>query len=368
MRFPKRTFPKLFLLFCIGAVSVSISGCVTNGVSVSRLDPPRNPAAASLKRVAVLPFDGPHAQQTALEFESMLAQANLNGQAYFSVLDRRTLDNALREMKLQTSGLVDPKTVARLGKFVGVDGIYTGTEFSPPVQTQSFSEQRSECTATKDPKKLISKCVSSRNFTVSCVRRVATFTMVPRLVKVETAQVIYQPTITATRETASCNDSGAPGVSDAEMVASARAEVFEKVRADVAPHVVVESVKLKSVADNLSGENLDTFKSGLTFANGNRMDRGCELWGSIESSELSSNALAFNLAVCREVSGDLDGALGKFDALDRRLKAPDPDVNAALLRVRDRIQARLHRGAVARSSDRAPQARVSSGNGTVIQD
>lgn len=341
--------------------SLITAACATSGVKVSRIDPPNHPAAASLKRIAVVQFEGPHGSQSALEFESMLAQASVNGQAYFHVIDRRTLDNAIKELKLQTTGLVDAKTAARIGKFIGVDGIYTGTEFTPSVQTQSYTEKRFDCPPSGNTKKLFNVCKNPTERSVSCTRRVVTSTLVPRLVKVETGQVIYQPTVSASRQISSCSDANYATVGDNEMLADARREVFLRIAADVAPHVVDESLPVKLSGDGLTGAPLDSFNSGLAFARGNRLNRACEIWSALAPYSATSLGLSYNLALCQEVAGDLPGALASFQAVDRRLNAPDKDVNTALERVSGRIQAQLRAGAAPRAPDRAPKPRVSGG-------
>lgn len=345
----------------VGIIAILITGCASPGVQVSFSEPPNFPAAASLKRVAVLRFDGSNGDQVMLEFESLLAQANVNGQAYFNLLDRRTLNNAIHELKLHQTGLIDPTSVARLGRFVGVDGIYTGSVIMPPIQRQSYTEARSECTSVKNSKKLVSKCTSVSHYTVSCIRRVAEFTLVPRLIKVETAQVIYQPTVTATREASSCSDAGSAGVGDGEMLAEARQEVFQKILADIAPHVVNNFLKLKEATEGLSKGTQEKFNSGLAFAKGGRMDRACEIWREIESAEATNFALAYDLAVCTEISGNLQGALEAYTMLDRRLTAPDKDLDEAMKRVRARIEVRMRSSTTTPSSDRAPQATVTRG-------
>ncbi len=119
-----------------------------------------------MRRVAVLPFAGPAGEQVSLELEGMLAQATIDGHPYFTISDRHTLQNAMNELKLRSSGLTDEQSAIRLGKFLGADGIYTGTIIVPPVTRQTHTEDRYSCPS--NGKKLFSACQSPTKTTVTC--------------------------------------------------------------------------------------------------------------------------------------------------------------------------------------------------------
>jgi hypothetical protein len=325
-------------------IGTFLFGCVSTGVVLTRVEPPKSPAAAALKRVAVLPFEGPYGAEITPQFESVLTQAGVNGELYYQVVDRRTLDNAIHELNMKYTGLMDPRNAARLGRFLNIDAIYTGTIIVPPIQSQTYTEPRTECTAVKDPNKLISKCTSTRNYTVNCTRKMAQFSMLPRLVKVETAQIVYQPTLTASREGASCQDSS-PGDGEGQLLGMAATEVFQKLKEDLTPHVVSESLKLKTNTEGLPPASVEQFNGAYAFAKADRMDRACEIWNRMADAGTNSLAIMYNSAACNEYSGNIDQALAAYKRIDASLTAPDADVNTAIRRMNERIETRRRSGA-----------------------
>lgn len=96
----------------------------------------RSSAGRTLK-VAVLEFpylDG------ALNPGSLIVQEQLTtilaGHGRLEVLERRLIDKLIDELRLQTTGLVDPKAATRVGSFLGVDAIVSGSLHDVQDQTE----------------------------------------------------------------------------------------------------------------------------------------------------------------------------------------------------------------------------------------
>lgn len=92
------------------------AACVTPRVAV-------NPRAdfSAIKRVAVLPFNGPKGELAA----DMLTQSLMARGA--DVVERQRLDAVLKEQALSASTSFDSTTAKLLGKILGVDAIFVGT-------------------------------------------------------------------------------------------------------------------------------------------------------------------------------------------------------------------------------------------------
>lgn len=89
-----------------------------------------NPRAdfSSIKRVAVLPFNGVKGELAAdLLTQSLVARGA-------DVVERQQLDAVMREQSLSSSSSFDPATARQLGKLLGVDALFVGTvaESIPP--------------------------------------------------------------------------------------------------------------------------------------------------------------------------------------------------------------------------------------------
>ncbi|MFA6435393.1 MAG: CsgG/HfaB family protein [Elusimicrobiales bacterium] len=90
-----------------------------------------NPRAdfSAVKRVAVLPFNGPKGDLAA----DMLTQSLIMHGA--DVVERQRLDSVLKEQSLSSSTAFDSATAKQLGKLLGVDAIFVGTVGESTPQT-----------------------------------------------------------------------------------------------------------------------------------------------------------------------------------------------------------------------------------------
>lgn len=173
---------------------------------------------------------------------------------------------------------------------------------------------------------------------VSCRERIAAITLVPRLVDVETAQVVYRSQHVGTSSDSACGGGGlAP---DDTLMQQAVTQAVAKIRADVAPQAVLTSVRLMEDPSNLREHGAEEFEKGLAFAKEERMDRACQIWRQLnEKTQGIDNALVYNIAVCEEAEGDYEEALELFQQVDMRLDRPDKNVSDALARVKTTLAA-----------------------------
>lgn len=331
----------------LGRVAITVLLALICGACVSRTQPvetcypAKSPQAVALKRVAVLPFQGDDGSDAALSFESLLTQAQDRGQPVYAVVDRRSLDKAIAELKMQQSGMMDEKTVKRIGKLLGADGIYTGVASAAKPVTRRYTREGKECTDSKRKKKFFS-CDNWRTVSETCTERSVQYTLTPRLTSVQSGEVVYQRSITQDQRQHFCGDERIEAAPES-LLQTARKLAFEQVRTDVSPYCLSEALVLKSTTDGIDPSSHDVFEDAVAFAESGRMDRSCATWSSLESQNPTSLALQFNLGVCEETAGRLDDALARFAAADRLLSRPDGETNEALRRVRYKIdsQAKL---------------------------
>lgn len=328
--------------FTVILASLAMASCVTRTQPIKMCFPAKSEQAASIKRIAVVPFLGSDGLDATVKFESMLAEVNDQGRPYFTIVDRRTLENALAELKFQQTGMIDEKTAKKIGKLVGADGIYTGWADAPAAINKSYKTQHQECADTKKSGKFFSKCNTSQTVTVNCTDRAVQYTLTPRLISVQTGQVVYQRSVNKVGSDNFCGDDRIPS-SEEVLRGQARTEVFSDVRQDVAPYCLDKTLTLKTDTDGLPPEARSSFSDALAFASSGRMDRSCEAWSLLESGNSASIALQYDLGICDEAAGRLEQALSRYTAADKLLTRPDDDINQALARVQGRIddQAKL---------------------------
>ena len=82
-------------------------------------------------KVAVIPFENQSARGGIISEDGIMDVRNFVEEEIvftnkFSPLDRNNLKKLLDEIKLQQSGLVDPSTAARLGKWIGAEYLVLG--------------------------------------------------------------------------------------------------------------------------------------------------------------------------------------------------------------------------------------------------
>lgn len=310
------------------------TGCAPT-IKVSKLEPGRADEAASLKRVAVMQFEGPDGASFTNQFEAMLTGIRVNDQQFFQVLNRSSMDKVFREQRFSQSGDVDPDTAANVGRVVGAKGIYTGQVNISSVRDSYYDEERSEC-SKKDPNS--KKCISWRKYHVDCTKRVANVSVTPKLIEVETARVVYSETYSRSMEDKRCSDSSSSLKDGRQMKRDLQDQILKAIRNDIAPYYVQVEIKLLEGTDDLPTTRAkQAFDSGLEFAKNQRFDRACEIWGELRQETPASISLLHNLAVCAEVRGDLKQALSLIKEADKRLKSPDDTVTSALERIGDAV-------------------------------
>jgi len=318
----------------VGLVAL-LSGCAAIGygprTTVMMRTPAESNEAAKIKRVAVLPFEGSQGKDFAAEIQGELAGVKINDQPYFSVADRGMNDRIFAEIKLSQSGAMSKDQALRLGRLLGVKGLYTGTAGNLTSSSSSYQSARTTCNDTNG--KLFSKCKNPVNTTVNCTRNLVTYSFAPRLIDAETGQVLYARTIAETASSESCPDDITPAPTSAQLAGQAKQQALRSFVKDVAPTYQAVNIKLLDSAAGLDAQSQAKLSQGLAFAVANRLDRSCELWREIGGAQ-KSLALSYDLGVCAEADGDLDKALQLYTQADRLLERPDDQVSAALARVK----------------------------------
>jgi hypothetical protein len=284
----------------IALTVLMLAACAPPSIKTTMLMPAKFDEAAKLKEVAVLPFDGRGGKELSAEIEGTLASINLNDKQYFKLVDRVRLDKAIEEMKLAQSALVDPSTVANVGKLVGAKGIYTGTVTVSSSNDSHYKEQRSKCVSeqTKTDKKgnQSTSCVKWGNYDVSCTKRNASYAFTPKLIEVESGRVVYANNVSGAATASQCEDSSTPMQGQDELIGQAKQLAKAMFRNDVAPHYIQVEIKLIEDKDGIASKEAENkFEQGMDFAKKGRLDRACELWGEARTLAQNSKAILYSL-------------------------------------------------------------------------
>lgn len=333
----KTSITAVVLKFVAISIVLFLSAGCAPKVKVSMLQPAQYHQASITKRIAVLPFGGSYGNDFTSELEGLLGDIFIDGEQYFTLVDRTAIDQTMGELQLSLSGAIDEKTAAKVGELVGAQGIYTGRVTLSSCTDSPFKRQRSECVKReikydKKGNAYEGACIRWRRYSVPCTKRVANFSCSPKLIDVATGRIIYSRNLSGSATASACEDIK-PIPAEAELLRKAREIVKAQLRNDIAPSRVTKSVKLmNSKAGITSDEAKDKLKRGLAYAGNQRLDAACVLWE--EASLLSPDApsLLFNLGVCAESQGDYVRAMELYKKADKLIGKPDDSITAALKR------------------------------------
>jgi hypothetical protein len=305
-------------------------------VSVIAVQPATSSEAARIKSIAVLPFEGTGGRDVAVEIEAILASVKIADVPYFRVVERQRLDAVLKEIRLSQSGLVTSEQASRLGRLLGVQGIYVGTVAVPAVNHSYTQETRTVC-AEQDTKKNflgLPMCKRTVDSKVSCTRTEASYVLIPKLIDVESGQIVFSNTYKESATASSCSDSTTPAPVEGQLLEQAKSTVLDRFRRAIAPSYARLNIQLME-SDAGIGEDVAKRKlaQGLEFAKANRLDRACELWREAGSSVERSVSLAYDLGICAEAGGDIRRAAELYQQADLLLEKPDDRVSLALTRI-----------------------------------
>jgi hypothetical protein len=112
-------------------LQILIAGLVFTGCATPQIAVNQHADFSKIHRVAVATFGGPSGDVAA----DMLTQDLLNHGA--DVVERQRLDAVLKEQNLAQQNMLDPATVKKIGKILGVDAIFVGTVASN-IPSQSY--------------------------------------------------------------------------------------------------------------------------------------------------------------------------------------------------------------------------------------
>jgi Putative peptidoglycan binding domain/Peptidoglycan-synthase activator LpoB len=188
------------------------------------------PEAYACRRLVVATFDGQDGDWIAGQLEGGLNQIHS-----YSLVDRRKLSAALDELGFQRSALVDQSTAGRIGKMIGADCILTGNVNFDRVAPESYKSRACVVNNVQLPIAWGALCPGKMD-DVYCTQTKADAVLVPRLIKVESGEIVYAQTATGTATDRSCRgDSLHTPVNAAGLQQEAIADAVKQIVADLTP-------------------------------------------------------------------------------------------------------------------------------------
>lgn len=269
--------------------------------------PAKESGMKGVKSIAVMAFDNQGRNKkggdVAAHFEGRLSSIAVNGQPQFTVVDRMKMDQVIASQKLDSSHLVDPDSIVKVGKLSGADTLFFGSYDIGKKQSSRYTESRSRCARKEGD-----KCKDYESYDITCTRYSVTANLTTKAVNAETGQIRYSKPYSSTASSGRCPDSRNSVMTEEQLVNNALSSIFDKIEKDVAPYKIILSIEfMDSDKMRLPSSVIANRDAGIQWAKEGRIDLACRKFRSVIASS-QSPANLYNAAVCEELDGNMSKA------------------------------------------------------------
>ena len=322
----------LFAILALTASTLFLNGCSTQ-VKVRSIEPAEVDRAASLKRIAVLDFKADSPGLSG-KIQTSLSQKRLEGQTFFTIVDRKNLDNTLKEQKLQYSGLVQEKQSVELGEMLGAQALISGEITSATHSDSHFYEKRYRC--------LDKACKQMQEYAVRCTSRTFHLGATVQMVDVQRGDIVTSQSMTQQDDAKHCQDDNQNLPNESQVLDQLANRMANNFTRKLTPNYVYRSLDLLDDPDiDYNSQQKKTLETSLEFIEANRLDKAETLLGQLfQSTGGKSYVAAYNLGAVYEALGQYDEAKTYYNIADQLQTKPVDEINAAVNRIDSVIQKR----------------------------
>lgn len=314
---------RTLLAVILGAIA--FSGCAQK-VGIQALEPAEVDRISQTKKVTITYFTN---DQVGLsdKVEAKLAGFRLDKKKYFTIVSRKDFNNIIKEQKLQSSGLVDPRAAVKVGNIIGAQAIISGRVSRPAIQDSHFYEKRVKCADLK--------CSELTYYNVRCTKRVASLSADIRIVDVTKGDIIYADTLSRSMTNKHCSDDSRvlPSRTMAgQELANAIANSFAY---KLTPHYKQFSVTLLEKPDVEYTDRAEKLlEVSLKYIEQGRLDKAEKLLTElVDATNQKSYVPFYNLGVIKEAQGQYDDAKEYYSYADNLMIEPVEEINKAMVRI-----------------------------------
>ncbi len=317
---------KIFSCLLLIALVIDLSGCASQ-LTVSMLQPAEIDIKA--KNIAVLAFKNDYKIGLTEKIESALTDVRFEGKSYFTVVNRRNINNVIREQKLQYSGLLNENTAVEVGDLLGAEALITGEITSNTQMDRNYQEKRWKC-----------RKKSCYEYQVNCTQRRIQLGVNIRIISVALGSVLYSTSVNKSADWQHCDDdhSMLPSKEEGALVIAQR--VAKNFVLKLKPYYIDAQVTLLENEDiKYDAHQKLLLKYGLEYLRKKRFDKAEQLLTELlDSTGFKSYVAAYDLGVVKEVQGQLLKAQSYYDLADRLQIKPVTEINQAVSRINDAIE------------------------------
>lgn len=315
-------------IICAAAILCSCSVVKAETLPVAGVYASGTGMDAEIHTIAVEGFGGDAGPELSFLFTDLLAEVEIHGKNWFSIVPAATLSNHLLGIGHIQAG--DGDGAARVEDQLSTVAVLSGTARSQ-VNDYSISPKKVKTCAKKVAKKCVERVVEvyeCRNMTVG-------YTASLRIVA-PNGDLLYQNSNYLEAAQSYCEDEDRIPDAD-QMLGSLAAQYSYAARLDLAPQYRETKFRILERRNGLSKDDARSFKDAIRLTKTDPLG-ACSAFGGLEASNPNQLSVLFNIGLCREGKGDLTAAreyyLRALSVEPRRSVA-----QAGLARIESRIQA-----------------------------
>ncbi|QOY51304.1 DUF6340 family protein [Candidatus Sulfurimonas baltica] len=323
-----------YYILAIATAALLISGCAQKA-TVYAIQPAEVDRMASTKKVAVSTFSH-DTVGLSNKIEVELAGKKVDEKNYFTTISRSDINKVIEEQRLQNSGLFDESSSVKMGRLLGAQALISGDISAASMSDKSFYEKRTKCSDEK--------CKETYKYSVRCIRRDMAIVAQIKIVDIQKGDIIYAETLSKNGAWKHCSDDTDDLPSKAYGLNMLADEVSRSFVQKLVPYYATYRVLLLDEPDiEYSDKQEDELEHALEYIQHKRYDRAEELLSKLlESTSDKSYVAAYNLAIVKEVQGDLTSARQLFELADSLTVKPVEAVDLAILRINSSISSHRH--------------------------
>jgi len=324
---------KKVLFFNLTILSILfMSGCAQK-VQMKALVPAEIDRVADTKKITITNFKNDRVGLSS-KIEAKLAQVQIDGKNYFTLVSRKDFHTIIEEQKIQNSGLMDPNMAVKVGNVVGAEAIISANVATPTSAKSYFYEKRAKC-ADK-------KCEKLLYYNVRCMRKVVSLQAELRIVSVEEGDIIFADTLGNSTNYKHCSDDQRVLPSTQMAAQRLASTIADRFVYKLTPHYKNFSVALLEEPDlEYSDEQERLLEASLEYIQKSRYTKAQNLLKRlVDSTGERSYVPFYNLGVVSEAKGEYKAAQEYYAYADNLMVEPVEEINEAMVRIEDLIHKR----------------------------
>ncbi|MDF7777553.1 hypothetical protein P1X14_20020 [Sphingomonas sp. AOB5] len=269
---------RVLFLLTTGVAILAAAPAAAETLTMTGLFPAPSREAAMLRSISVERLGGRDGAATGMAIERALGRPNRSGNSYFEIVYG-----------------------GRRGNGGGAEGVLSGA-ISSGVEDSYYKRPEKRC-IQKDKD---NKCLKEEEVQINCTRRVANLNADLRIVRYD-GRIVYSVNRPLREEITWCQGQS-PSRTAEEMINGMINQIAEGVRSDTVPVNDTYSIRILESSKGIPKEHTRFFKDTIKLTQRNP-GQACQDWAKLNQLIPNNGVILFNMGLCAEWRGDLQGAL-----------------------------------------------------------